>query len=269
MGKFNVLVLLLLSLCKTCIAQNNFNISSEHEVYQCSYVVVDYPVIRFDVIYNVPVIPIYNGIFGACAHEWLKKMDGDIIQAICPSVVDSSIYYLRAAGEFVHIIREFPSYQKKEEKTVFKLPNGYYDIKSFGNDSLIVWGVSDKNVWEVFSVKNNNIYKILTGQKPIIKVEPLKDNAIIYATEKEIITLIPGSSPIKLIESSTDIEGMTVSINGDLFFSTDNKIIELKQDGTVSTLATGISGHLQYYDNKLFVLYDKASQIVIIKMSNR
>jgi len=269
MRNFNILLFLVLFICKNNIAQNSFKISSEHEVYQCSYVIVDYPVLKFNVIYNVPVVPIYNGVFAVCANEWLKKMDGDIIQAICPSVVDSSIYFLRASGEYVNIIREFPSYQRKEDKTVFKLPKGYYDLQSIGNDSLILWGVSDKNTWEIFSVRNDKIYKILTGQKPIIKVEPLKDNTIIYATEKEIITLIPGGNPIKLIESSTNIEGMTVSINGDMYFSTDNKIIKLKQDGSVSTIATGISGPLKYYDNTLFVLYDKASQVVIIKMNNK
>ncbi|MCX6249437.1 MAG: hypothetical protein NTX61_01675 [Bacteroidetes bacterium] len=259
-----VLILILFALNQT-IAQSISIISEKYNLEYLNYPKVDYTLTNFEILnIGLPCIPMVNGIFSPGTGWLMKPTANYFINAITKTQEDNSIYLIGSTRDSMFILREFPKIEKKETMKIAVIPYGYYNMVSFGTDSIFFWGLKD-STWHISYYNGREIRTILSQKEPVTNVIPLSKNTFAYSTTKDIILVQPDTIPIRILNSEIPIESFVFGKDGFLYLSLSNGIFRTNKMTPAQPVVWGIHGLLKSYNNYIFVLWQEKNQVVVLK----
>ena len=252
-----------------CYTQNQDTVKNTQnfETVVFDYPKTTYPVNSFELIKGIPVIPLYNGLFAAGKNLWIKQPEGENVLSLCTSIVNNSIYYITqdSVGDAT-IHQKFPKSENVVDSVLKKFRKGYFQIKSVGIDTLVLWGIQD-SLFKVKYLLKDTVIDIYSSKNPFTDVFPVSSSVIIIAFDYDIFLLSNVSEPKRIISSEYQIESITFNEEGTIFISTEVGIFtKEKKSGKLVPLIVNTHGILKSSKKGLFILQPDNFRILLFNL---
>lgn len=246
-----------------CHAQKDTIRAFGYNINYLSYPAINYSLWGFSMSREgIPLVPAQGGVYAAGSNWMINPVKTDFIQAVAPSVTDTSLYTIKGLKDSIRLIHQYPKKKNKIATTLTNLKNGFYNLVAFGDDSLYIWGISYDELWHIYLYTGSSLSNIISSKNKIISVVPIDNNTLLYASQNEIIMLSGKTKPVNIMESKYDMDGMTIGEDGKIFFSLSDGIYCFNEQKKAYLIANGIHGSLQYHNKNIYILWQENNTIV-------
>ncbi|MBI5215703.1 MAG: hypothetical protein HY960_08115 [Ignavibacteriae bacterium] len=213
-------------------------------------------------------VPIDGGIFICGWNSWFIKPQEFPIIAMEVSN-DSILTIIQNDSTFSYVLSTLMgNHSNTAFDTIAKLPVGSYGLRNAGKNQYWVWGKSTSLKWKIYKVSKRNVSVFFVSDNPIKSLTLYGNDKILFSAGERLFLMKSKHNSILVSKTDFLIEGLCVDENGNIFISSNNSIIEINKNAKMTTIAKNVSGLLQRYNKKIFVLSKIGNQVIELILSN-
>lgn len=226
-----------------------------------------FPIFDFAIIKNSLIaIPFEGGIFSPGLDAWIVKPGKQVIFSASYSTRERSMYFVVNGTNFTMLksISQFET-ENPEINDIVSLPKGIYNVYVESKDEVYVVG-RKKGDWVISLWDGNEVTDIYSSETPI-QAFAASGNSVLFGEGTSLKLMENGK--VETIKSfRSEIDGIAVSNNGDIYLSFKSGIIRLSPNKQ-TVITTGIHGPLKTFQGDLYVLWQERNKILVLSKKIR
>lgn len=143
------------------------------------------------------------------------------------------------------------------------LPAGVYQVVATPSEALWISGRQANGRWALFHAeKGKSVGRVAEMDARVEAVAPAGEAAAVAAVGRDLVMLRRGGSPVRLVRTTEDIEGVAVEPRGTVLFTTKSGLFRLDKPGHARILAVGIHGPVHERAGRIFVLRREQHEVL-------
>lgn len=214
-------------------------------------------------------IPLRGGIYDIVLQSWLisPKANLQILDYdIC--LTDSSLLLALKKDSMILLVKGKHNAEQYVNKTYAKLPGGFCQVTSIGNDSFFVWHYNKQFSSIYLYTNTDGLTKLFMTNDVITAFYPVNLTNFLFATGKNLYSLSAQSKPVALKQFPADIDGITQNEKGELLISTFKGIYIVQENKKITLLTDEFHGTMKCARNMLFVLDRSRNKIIQLALTD-